>query len=81
MTARPTPHNDPASCTLVRILGESVRPGEHRTLDLQVAKLYTRTSVEIPVVVHRGPQEGPVLLVLAGVHGDEVNGIDTVRRK
>ena len=66
-------------CTLVRILGESVKPGERRTLDLQVARLYTRTSVEIPVVVHRGPQEGPVLLLLAGVHGDEINGIDTVR--
>jgi predicted deacylase len=68
------------TCTLVNILGTSVRPGERHVLDLQVARLYTRTSVEIPVVVHRGPQEGPVLLVLAGVHGDEVNGIDTVRR-
>ncbi|MBL8010529.1 MAG: succinylglutamate desuccinylase/aspartoacylase family protein, partial [Flavobacteriales bacterium] len=69
----------PETCTLVRILGESVRPGERRTLDLQVARLYTRTPVEIPVVVQRGPQEGPVLLLLAGVHGDEINGIETVR--
>lgn len=68
------------SCTLVRILGTSVRPGERHVLDLQVARLYTRTSVEIPVVVQRGLEEGPVLLLLAGVHGDEVNGIDTVRR-
>ena len=51
MSARRTEPQDPDTCTLVRILGESVRPGEHRTLDLQVAKLYTRTSVEIPVVV------------------------------
>lgn len=69
----------PETCTLVRILGESVRPGERRTLDLQVARLYTRTPVEIPVVVQRGPQEGPVLLLLAGVHGDEINGIEAVR--
>jgi uncharacterized protein len=68
------------SCTLVNILGTSVRPGERHVLDLQVARLYTRTSVEIPVVVQRGMEEGPVLLLLAGVHGDEVNGIDTVRR-
>ncbi len=66
-------------CTLVRVLGESVRPGERRTLDLQVARLYTRTSVEIPVVVQRGPLDGPALLLLAGVHGDEINGIETVR--
>ena len=68
------------SCALVQILGESVRPGEQTTLDLQVAKLYTRTSVEIPVVVQRAPEDGPVVLLLAGVHGDEINGIDTVRR-
>jgi predicted deacylase len=68
------------TCTLVNILGTSVRPGERHVLDLQVARLYTRTSVEIPVVVQRGLEEGPVLLLLAGVHGDEVNGIETVRR-
>jgi len=65
---------------LVRILGTSVKPGERHVLDLQVARLYTRTSVEIPVVVERGPKDGPTLLLLAGVHGDEINGIDTVRR-
>ncbi len=68
------------SCALVRILGESVKPGESLTMDLQVARLYTRTPVEIPVVVHRAPVDGPVLLLLAGVHGDEINGVDTVRR-
>ena len=68
------------SCALVNILGTSVKPGERHVMDLQVARLYTRTSVEIPVVVQRGKTDGPVLLLLAGVHGDEVNGIDTVRR-
>lgn len=80
MSARRTEPPEPGTCTLVRILGESVRPGETRTLDLQVARLYTRTRVEIPVVVHRAPEDGPVLMVLAGVHGDEVNGIDSTRR-
>lgn len=68
------------SCALVNILGTSVKPGERHVMDLQVARLYTRTSIEIPVVVERGKTDGPVLLLLAGVHGDEVNGIDTVRR-
>ncbi|MCB0793653.1 MAG: succinylglutamate desuccinylase/aspartoacylase family protein [Flavobacteriales bacterium] len=77
---RDVPFDQGDSCALVRILGESVRPGEQLTLDLQVARLYTRTSVNIPVVVHRSMADGPVLLLLAGVHGDEVNGIDTVRR-
>jgi predicted deacylase len=68
------------SCALVHILGTSVKPGERIVLDLQVARLYTRTSVDIPVAVHRGMQDGPALMLLAGVHGDEINGIDTVRR-
>ena len=76
----PFPPGSEKTCALVRILGTSVRPGERHVLDLQVARLYTRTSVEIPVVVERGHQDGPVLLLLAGVHGDEINGIDTVRR-
>jgi predicted deacylase len=76
----PSQSGTPNSCTLVNILGTSVKPGERHVLDLQVARLYTRTSVEIPVVVQRGREDGPVLLLLAGIHGDEVNGIDTVRR-
>ena len=70
----------PEACKLVRVLGESVKPGEHVTLDMQVAKLYTRTSVEIPVVVHRAKQDGPTLMIMAAVHGDEVGGIEIVRR-
>lgn len=76
----PIDPNLAGTCALVHILGTSVKPGEHHVLDLQVARLYTRTSVEIPVVVHRGKADGPVLMLLAGVHGDEINGIDTVRR-
>ena len=67
-------------CKLIQVLGESIKPGEHITLDMQVAKLYTRTQVDIPVVVHRAKQDGPSVLVMAAVHGDEVSGIEVVRR-
>lgn len=70
----------PKVCKLVRVLGENVLPGEQITLDLQVAKLYTRTQVDIPVVVHRAKHEGPTLLVMAAMHGDEVTGIEIARR-
>lgn len=70
----------PENCKLIRVLGESIKPGEQLTLDMQVAKLYTRTAVDIPVVVHRARNEGPSLLLMAAIHGDEVGGIEIVRR-
>ncbi|MBP6312759.1 MAG: succinylglutamate desuccinylase/aspartoacylase family protein [Flavobacteriales bacterium] len=72
--------SDPSACKLIQVLGESIRPGEHVTLDMQVAKLYTRTQVDIPVVVHRARQDGPSVLIMAAVHGDEVAGIEVIRR-
>ena len=39
-----------------------------------------RTHVEIPVFVNRAKKEGPFLLLLAGLHGDEVNGVEILRR-
>lgn len=70
----------PEVCKLVRVLGESIKPGEQVTLDMQVARLYTRTEVDIPVVVHRAKQEGPSVLIIAALHGDEVTGIEITRR-
>ena len=70
----------PTACKLVQVLGESIKPGEHVTLDMQVAKLYTRTQVDIPVVVHRAKEEGPTILIMAALHGDEVTGIEIARR-
>ncbi len=64
----------------LHILGESVKRGESKYLELEVAKLHTHTSVKIPIIVERSKNPGPVLLLLAGVHGDEVNGVEIVRR-
>lgn len=57
-----------------------IRPGETRQLELAVARLYTDTEVCMPVQVHHGRQPGPVVFVSAAVHGDELNGIEIVRR-
>ena len=46
---------------------------------MDVAKLHTRNSLQIPVIVQRGKKDGPVLLLMGGVHGDETNGVAIVR--
>ena len=43
-------------------------------------QLYTHTPVTMPVQVIHGRQDGPVLLVCAAIHGDEINGVEIIRR-
>ena len=60
--------------------GEEILAGERRQLALTVAKLYDFTDMKIPVEVVRGTEDGPTLFVSAAIHGDEINGVDIVRR-
>ena len=62
------------------ILGESIGLGEGKTIDFSIAKLYTSTKVDIPVIVERASIPGPVVLLMAGIHGDEINGVEVVRQ-
>lgn len=64
----------------MRIGDVEVRPGQRVTVDLPVARLYTDTSLHMPVQVLRGRRAGPVLFVSAAVHGDELNGVEIIRR-
>jgi hypothetical protein len=57
-----------------------VRPGERANINLPVADLYTSTSIGMPVQVICGRRAGPVLFVSAAVHGDELNGVEIIRR-
>ncbi len=62
-------------------LGEhSVAAGTQKSIKLPAARLYTDTPVDLHVEVFHGKQDGPVLLVSAAVHGDELNGVDICRR-
>ena len=60
--------------------GETVAAGETRTVQLPVANLYTNTPVTLPVRVLRGREPGPVLFVSAALHGDEIIGVEIIRR-
>lgn len=62
------------------INGTVVSPGARRTLELPIPHLYTHTEMAMVVHVIRGKQEGPHLFVSAAMHGDELLGIEIVRR-
>lgn len=62
-------------------IGETtVRPGERAAINLPIADLYTGGSVSMPVKVICGRRAGPVLFVSAAIHGDELNGVEIIRR-
>ncbi len=62
------------------LAGHTVMPGQRLQIDVPVARLYTHTPLHIPVEVVHGRKEGPVMLVCGGIHGDEINGVEIVRR-
>ncbi|MCX4241398.1 succinylglutamate desuccinylase/aspartoacylase family protein [Paraliomyxa miuraensis] len=60
--------------------GTAVDPGTMTTVDLPIARLPTGDWVHMPVVVSHGKKRGPVVWLSGAVHGDELNGIEIVRR-
>ncbi len=65
---------------ILEILGEKIGLGESKTIDFNIAKLYTSTKIEIPIIVERAAIPGPTVLITAAIHGDEINGVEIVRQ-
>ncbi|UPL49703.1 succinylglutamate desuccinylase/aspartoacylase family protein [Hymenobacter sublimis] len=60
--------------------GLTIAPGEQVLTRLVISRLPSGTVIDIPVHVFRATEPGPTVLLMAGLHGDEVNGIETIRR-
>jgi hypothetical protein len=57
-----------------------VAPGKNQMIDFNIARLPSGTQIDLPVYVYRSKNPGPTVLLNGGLHGDEVNGIETIRR-
>lgn len=64
----------------MEILNTPIGLGRSKVLNLNIAKLHTGTSLSVPIIVERGRKPGPCVLLTAGIHGDEVNGVEIVRQ-
>src|SRR6267378_3198245 len=62
------------------IAEHSIKPGEFKEININIARLPSRTKIETPIYIYRGIEDGPVLALTAGMHGDEINGMEIVRR-
>ncbi|MDY6943691.1 MAG: succinylglutamate desuccinylase/aspartoacylase family protein [Pseudomonadota bacterium] len=64
----------------VVINGHTIRAGERLTVDLPAGRLYTHAPMTIPVHIVSGKRHGPRLFISAAIHGDEINGVEIIRR-
>lgn len=62
------------------LLGVEVAPSTSTRLEWTPAQSFAGIAAPTPVLVVNGAKRGPTLCVTAAVHGDELNGIETVRR-
>ena len=68
------------SKAMLEILGEKIGLGESTELSFNVAKLHTQNTIDVPIIIERSKTPGPTVIITAGIHGDEVNGVEIVRQ-
>ncbi|PKP14100.1 MAG: succinylglutamate desuccinylase [Bacteroidetes bacterium HGW-Bacteroidetes-3] len=63
-----------------KILHQKIGLGETVQINMDIARLHTRSKIEVPIIISRGKVDGPCLLLIGGIHGDETNGVEIVRQ-
>ena len=64
----------------IRIGGHEITAGSRQTIHLPLPEFYTFAPTTMTIHVVHGKQPGPCLLITSAVHGDEINGIEIIRR-
>ena len=62
------------------LAGESIAAGTRTRFEIPIAQLQTDSEVGLPVCVLHGIRPGPTIWMSAEVHGDELNGVEVIRR-
>ncbi len=65
---------------LLKIHNVIVKPGERAIVQIPMPGLYNASPMTMPVHVLRSKLPGPCLLITAAIHGDEINGVEIIRR-
>jgi predicted deacylase len=66
--------------TNIKINGQEIPSGSRTTIELPLPQFYTHAPLTMPVHVIHGRKQGPKLFVSAAIHGDELNGVEIIRR-
>ena len=62
------------------INGVTIKPGTNTIIDLPAGRLYTHAPMSLPVHIISSKKPGPRLFISAAIHGDEINGVEVIRR-
>ncbi len=62
------------------INNQSIKYGEKAVINLNIARLISGTEIDLPIYAYRSKKPGPTVLLSGGLHGDEINGVEIVRR-
>lgn len=68
------------SAAKLKIDGVEIKRGHRSRINIDMGSIYDFTDVKMPLEVIRGKKDGPTLFVSSTIHGDEINGIEIVRR-
>lgn len=64
----------------VEFAGATINPGEQKTIQIPLAAMVTHNDLEMTAHVIHGKSAGPCLFISATIHGDEINGVEIIRR-
>lgn len=65
---------------MIEINGIGIRPGENKSIKIKVGKLHSGTTINIYGQVFNSAAKGKRVLLVGGIHGDEINGTEIIRR-
>jgi predicted deacylase len=64
----------------ITIGGDEIKAGTRKLIHLSLPEFYTYAPATMPIHIVHGRNPGPCLLVTSAVHGDEINGVEIIRR-
>lgn len=64
----------------ITIGGDEIKAGTRQLVHLSLPEFYTYAPTTMPIHVVHGRNPGPCLLITSAVHGDEINGVEIIRR-
>jgi len=79
-TSKPAPRKKPTRRPTFQIGDQVVAAGKRARIELPIGNLMSGTPVALPLVVSHGRTDGPTVWLTAAVHGDEIAGVEIIRR-
>jgi predicted deacylase len=64
----------------ITIGGVEVQSGTRQLVHLPLPEFYTYAPTTMPIHICHGRSPGPCLLITSAIHGDEINGVEIIRR-